>query len=108
MDINLIKLTTTYHNTWLIDLKKDTFSKKNGILFGDTLRLSISKTDSYYFSEAVGLTYEKEVLTKEQPSDSEIAFFQYMKIVKEQVYSKTLAAKYNLEHYLISIENDEL
>ncbi|MBM7690179.1 hypothetical protein [Enterococcus ureilyticus] len=41
MKQNLIKITTTFHNTWLVDQKKDLFSEENNILFGDTLRLSI-------------------------------------------------------------------
>ena len=102
MTQKLIKITTTFHNTWLIDLKKDSFSKENNILFGDTLRLSISKNDSYYFSESVPLTYDKEILSKEQPTESEINFFNYMKKVEEKTFSKSLAAKYTIDQYVIS------
>ncbi|MGX7149024.1 hypothetical protein [Enterococcus ureasiticus] len=101
MKQNLIKVTTTFHNTWLIDLKKDSFSEENKIIFGDTLRLSIAKNDSYYYSEAIALTYEKEILFREQPTESEIEFFNYMKEVQEKSFSKALAAKYNIELYTV-------
>ncbi|WP_430607899.1 hypothetical protein IGJ55_001457 [Enterococcus sp. AZ170] len=78
MKQNLIKITTTFHNTWLVDQKKDLFSEENNILFGDTLRLSILKNDSYYFSEEIALTYYKEILVTEEPTESESAFFYYM------------------------------
>ncbi|MEI5992719.1 hypothetical protein [Candidatus Enterococcus mansonii] len=99
---NLIKITTSFHNTWLIDLKQDSFSEKNDILFGDTLRLSISKNDSYFFSEAVPLTYNKEVLSKEPPTENDILFFNYMKLVQEKMFSKALATKYAIEEYVLS------
>lgn len=101
MGQNLIKVTTSFHNTWLIDLKSDTFSKKNNILFGDTLRLSISKSDSYYFAEAIALTYSKEIVAREKPTESEVAFFHYMKTVEEKIFSKKLATKYGVEHYVV-------
>ncbi|ALS37859.1 hypothetical protein ABID30_000473 [Enterococcus rotai] len=104
MEQKLIKITTTFHNTWLINEKEDRFSRENNILFGDTLRLSISKNDSYYFSEAIALTYEKEILEKTKPSESEIAFFQYMKEVQEKNYSKSLTEHYHIEQYVISPE----
>lgn len=102
MEQKLIKITTTFHNTWLIDEQEDSFSKQNNILFGDTLRLSISKNDSYYLAEAIALTYEKEILAREKPTESEIEFFQYMKEVQEKAYSKSLAEKYHLERYVVS------
>ncbi|EOL44167.1 hypothetical protein [Enterococcus caccae] len=109
MEQKLIKITTTFHNTWLIDVKEDDFSKENNILFGDTLRLSISKSDSYYFAEAIALTHEREILTKEKPSNSEFEFFQHMKKVQEQNYSKGLAEKYHIEGYVLStIATDNL
>ncbi|MBO0447133.1 hypothetical protein JZO78_12350 [Enterococcus ureilyticus] len=100
MKQNLIKITTTFHNTWLVDQKKDLFSEENNILFGDTLRLSILKNDSYYFSEEIALTYYKEILVTEEPTESESAFFYYMKKVQEKVYSKSLAENYQIEQYL--------
>ncbi|WP_348920108.1 hypothetical protein [Enterococcus rotai] len=102
MEQKLIKITTTFRNTWLIDEQEDSFSKQNNILFGDTLRLSISKNDSYYLAKAIALTYEKEILAREKPSESEIEFFQYMKEVQEKAYSKSLAEKYNIERYVVS------
>ncbi|WP_086313395.1 hypothetical protein A5821_000874 [Enterococcus sp. 7F3_DIV0205] len=101
MEQHLIKIRTTFHNTWLINLKKDSFSEENNILFGDTVRLSISKNDSYYFSEAIALTYDKEILSREQPTTTEIDFFNYMKVVQERMFSKALATKYGIEHYII-------
>lgn len=101
MNQNLIKVTTTFQNTWLINLKKDAFADENDILFGDTLRLSISKNDSYYFSEAIALTYSKDILSIDEPTEGEIEFFYAMKIAQEKMFSKTLAAKYGLEKYLI-------
>ncbi|ALS00432.1 hypothetical protein ATZ33_03305 [Enterococcus silesiacus] len=100
MEQNLIKITTTFHNTWLVSQKKDTFSEENDILFGDTLRLSISKNDSYFFSEAIALTYNKEILSREMPTDSEIEFFDYMKMAEEKMFSKSLAAKYGVQAYV--------
>ncbi|EOI00793.1 hypothetical protein UAW_00060 [Enterococcus haemoperoxidus ATCC BAA-382] len=108
MEQTVTKVTTSFHNTWLVDLKKDHFSEENEILFGDTLRLSIAKNDSYFFSEAIALTYNKEVLSKETPTASEIAFFNYMKTAQEKAFSKSLATKYNLEQYLVSTPSDEV
>ncbi|MBO0439407.1 hypothetical protein [Candidatus Enterococcus ikei] len=108
MDQHLIKVTTTFHHTWMIDLKKDPFSEENNILFGDTLRLSIAKNDSYYFSENIALTYKKEILSKEKPTESEIEFFHYMRTAKEKTFSKTLAAKYDIEQYVAQANPSEL
>lgn len=98
----LIKVTTVFQNTWLVNQKKHPFSQKNKILFGDTLRLSISKNDSYYFSKSIGLAYENELLTIESPTKKEIAFFNFMENTREKAFSKSLATKYELETYLIS------
>ncbi|WP_207695908.1 hypothetical protein DOK67_0002856 [Enterococcus sp. DIV0212c] len=100
MDQHLIKVTTSFQHTWLIELKQDPFSEENNILFGDTLRLSIAKNDSYYFSENIALTYKKEILSKEKLTKSEIEFFHYMRNAQEKNFSKTLATKYDIEHYV--------
>lgn len=108
MKQSLKKVTTTFHNTWLIEHKNDSFSEENNILFGDTLRLSIAKNDSYYFSEEIALTYHKEILSEEEPTESETAFFYYMKEVQEKAFSKSLAAKYNLEQYIVDTQAIEV
>ncbi|MEI5992103.1 hypothetical protein A5881_003659 [Enterococcus termitis] len=107
MEQHLVKITTTFHNTWLVSQKSDAFSEKNDILFGDTLRLSISKNDSYFFSKAIALTYNQEILSREIPTDSEIEFFDYMKMVEEKSFSKSLAAKYGLEAYIMPVPLEE-
>ncbi|MDA9471974.1 hypothetical protein [Enterococcus sp. 5H] len=103
----LVKVTTTFQNIWLIDLKDELFSEKNTILFGDTLRLSISKNDSYYFSESIGLTYDREIISKDLPTENEIAFFNYMKKAQEKMFSKTLANKYDIAKYIRSTTTEE-
>ncbi|MBO0468923.1 hypothetical protein JZO66_00085 [Enterococcus sp. DIV0242_7C1] len=97
---NIIKVSTKFHNTWLIDVKKDSFAKENKILFGDTLRLSIAKGDSYYFAENIALTYEKEIISKETPTKDELHFFEYMRMNKEKTFSNSLAAKYGIQQYI--------
>lgn len=98
----LVKVTTTFQNTWLIKLKNNPFSEKNTILFGDTLRLSITKNDSYYFAESIGLTYDKDVISKDLPTENDIAFFNYMKKAQEKMFSKALATKYDIANYVRS------
>lgn len=100
MQETILKITTTFQNTWLIQVKHDSFSEANHILYGDTLRLSITPQDTYYFSADIGLTYKKEILTTEIASDHEIAFFTYMATAQEKNYSKALAAEYHLEDYI--------
>lgn len=97
---NIIKVSTKFHNIWLIDVKKDSFAKENRILFGDTLRLSIAKGDSYYFAENIALTYEKEIISKETPTKDELHFFEYMRKNKEKIFSNSLAAKYGIQQYI--------
>ncbi|MTD39111.1 hypothetical protein GIX45_10755 [Erwinia sp. CPCC 100877] len=100
MNATILKITTTFQNTWLIQVKKDSFSEANQILYGDTLRLSITPQDTYYVATDIGLTYVKELLTIETPSDKEVAFFNYMSAIQEKAYSKTLAAEYDIEAYI--------
>ncbi|GGC83827.1 hypothetical protein [Enterococcus wangshanyuanii] len=97
---NIIKISTNFHNTWLINVKKDSFAKENKILFGDTLRLSIAKGDSYYFAENIALTYEKDIISKETPTKEELKFFIYMEKNKEKIFSNSLAAKYDIQQYI--------
>jgi hypothetical protein len=101
MSKNLIKIVTSFQNTWLIDVKKELFYEENQILFGDTLRLSISKNDSYYFAENIGLTHEKDILSKETPTEEEITFFNNMRSEREKIFSLALAKKHNIHHYII-------
>jgi hypothetical protein len=101
MQKTLLKITTSFQNTWLVHVKHDSFSDENDILYGDTLRLSITPQDTYYFSAEIGLTYKKEILSTEIASNHEVAFFTYMAEIQEKAYSKSLARKYHIEDYII-------
>lgn len=107
-----MKKVMTKQHVFLVNEKE---SKGNeDCIYGQSLLLSIyvhvntktkGKTGSFLYSEFVGrIVRHDDVISIEDPTENELAFYEYVKERKEVPYSKKIFEEYNVEKYIIYID----
>lgn len=70
------------------------------IITGESVLLSIFEPDPFYFMTDIKIIKQNDISKIENPSISEQAFFDYMKLKKELKFSKKEINDYELSNYI--------
>lgn len=72
----------------------------SGIASGESVLLSIYENDTFYFTTDINLIKYDSILSTEEATQLEIAFFNFMSEIKEVKYSATLVREYDIFRYI--------
>jgi len=94
------KITSIHGNTFLfIDIPHEQRNKL-GIASGQSVLLSIFEPDSFYFTEDVQLIQYESIISREEPTEKEISFFEYVRNNSPVKYQKTMIDKFEISKYI--------
>lgn len=94
---NLIKVISK-NEVYIVE-QKESAKRSNGILYGNAVRTSINKTDSYYFATDIQIIHKDSILTTEEVSNDESMFFEWLRSEKEVPFSRKLVNLYTLKDF---------
>lgn len=107
-----MKKIKTKKHVFLVNEKE---SKGNDdCIYGQSLLLSIyvhintktkGKTGSFMYSEFIGrIVRHEDVVSIEEPTENELAFYEYIKEHKDVPYSRKIVEEYDIEKYIVYID----
>lgn len=100
----LKKIKTTSGEYWLIDHKKTA----HNIIIGDAVRLTKEVGNGYYFINNVNLMKLNDISSYEEIPAKEIAFFNYLKKMKEIPDRNYITEDFDVKKYLWKKEDKTL
>lgn len=90
------KILSKSGNIYLVQELK----REKGIIIGNAVRLTKTKTDTYYFMKNIQIINENSIISISNPPENEIDFFLFLEEEKELIPTKKILEPFNVYSYL--------
>ncbi|MDT2011224.1 hypothetical protein [Carnobacterium divergens] len=89
------KIKSKRNEFWLIE----ELERRNGIVYGNAVKLSKMKGDAYYFTQKLPIIKIRNIENVEKPSTNELLFFDYVRRMKEVPNIKLIVNDFGVDKY---------